>query len=107
LSGIRPPVSASFSLAKTKLDQVTGLPEPWRLHDLRHSFVTHANEIGIDPYIIEAAINHASGFRGGIAGRYNAARYREQKRAAMTRYADWLAALVRGERPADNVLAFS
>jgi integrase len=98
---------SGFSQAKAKLDEATGALEPWHLHCLRHSFVTYANEIGIDPHVIEAAINHASGFRGGIAGRYNAAKYREQKRAAMTRYADWLGQLVSGEQPAGNVVAFA
>jgi integrase len=87
---------SGFSNCKARLDARVDLPS-WRLHDLRHSYVTHANEIGIDPHIIEAAINHASGFRGGIAGRYNAAQYREQKRAAMQRYADWLDQVISGE----------
>jgi integrase len=94
---------SGYSQAKAKLDQVIALSEPWHLHCLRHSFVTYANEIGIDPYIIEAAINHASGFRGGIAGRYNAARYREQKRAAIERFSQWLMALVSGEQPSNIV----
>jgi integrase len=83
-----------FSQAKAQLDANAGLP-PWRLHDLRHAFVTQANEIGIEPHIVEACVNHQSGFRGGIAGRYNAAQYREQKRAAMQRWADWLEGAVR------------
>jgi integrase len=87
---------SGFSQAKAQLDARASIA-PWRLHDLRHSYVTHANEIGIDPHIVEAAINHASGFRGGIAGRYNAAQYREQKRAAMQRYTDWLMGVVSGE----------
>ena len=105
LFGHRAGPFSGFSQAKARLDAKLGL-RPWRLHDLRHSFVTHANEIGIDPHIIEAAVNHQSGFRGGIAGRYNAAQYREPKRAAMQRYADWLMTVVSGEQPASNVRAF-
>jgi integrase len=96
---------SGFSRAKAGLDQASGV-RSWRLHDLRHSFVTHANEIGIEPHIIEAAINHVSGARGGVAGRYNSAKYREQKRAAMQRYADWLGRIVRGE-PENNVMPMS
>ena len=96
---------SGFSRAKARLDGRTGLSGRWRLHDLRHSFVTHANEIGIEPHIIEAAVNHVSGSRGGIAGRYNAAKYREPKRRALQRYAHWIEGLVSGCQ-AVNVLAF-
>jgi hypothetical protein len=46
-----------------------------------------------------------SGHKGGIAGRYNAAQYREQKRAAMTRYAQWIEGLITGQEQS-NVVAF-
>ena len=97
---------SGFFQAKAQLAGRVGLPA-WRLHDLRHSFVTHANEIGIDPHIIEACINHQCGHKAGIAGRYNAAQYREQKRAAMQRYANWLEAVVEGRKPAGNVVAIA
>ena len=44
---------------------------PWRLHDLRRSFVTGLAELGIRPDVIELDVNHVSGMRGGIAGVYN------------------------------------
>jgi integrase len=96
---------SGFSQAKARLDQAAGIT-PWRLHDLRHSAVTHMAEIGIDPHIIEAVVNHQSGHKAGIAGLYNKAVYREQKRAAMQRYAHWLEQLISGEAPASNVVAF-
>ena len=37
---------------------------PWRLHDLRRSVVTHMAEIGIQPHVIEAVVNHISGHKG-------------------------------------------
>jgi hypothetical protein len=57
----------------------------------------------VEPHIVEAILNHQSGHKAGIAGRYNAAAYREQKRAALTRYADWLDQVISGESPT-NVL---
>ena len=56
-------------------------------------------EIGIDPHVIEACVNHQVASQGGIAGRYNAAEYREQKRAAMARSPNGSMALMTGEEP--------
>jgi len=36
-------------------------------------------EIGIQPHVIEAVVNHLSGHKGGIAGVYNRASYAEEK----------------------------
>jgi hypothetical protein len=55
------------------------------------------HEIGIPPHIVEAVINHVSGHKGGVAGRYNHAQYREQKAAALQRWSDWLEGVVKGE----------
>ncbi len=69
---------------------------PWRLHDLRRSAVTHMAEIGIQPHVIEAVVNHISGHKGGVAGVYNRATYAVEKRAALDRWADWLLDTVTG-----------
>src|SRR4051794_19738715 len=61
---------SGWSQCKRALDAAVGLPE-WKLHDLRRSAVTHMAEIGIEPSVIEAAINHISGTRAGVAGVYN------------------------------------
>ena len=71
---------------------------PWRAHDLRRSFATHAAEIGIQPHIIEAALNHISGFRAGVAGIYNRATYEPEKRTALDRWAEHLMAVVDGQK---------
>ena len=47
-------------------------------------------EIGIQPHIIEAVVNHVSGHKGGVAGVYNRATYAAEKRAALDRWAAWL-----------------
>lgn len=96
---------SGFSRCKARFDVGAGLKEPWTLHDIRRSVVTHMNELGIDPHVIEAVVNHVSGSRGGIAGRYNFAVYRKQKRVALQAWADWLEAVVEGRRPATNVVA--
>jgi hypothetical protein len=59
-------------------------------------------EIGVQPHIIEAILNHVSGHKGGVAGIYNRAAYAEPMRAALERWADHIAAIIEG-RPASNV----
>ncbi|MDA8248674.1 MAG: integrase arm-type DNA-binding domain-containing protein [Rhodospirillales bacterium] len=69
---------------------------PWTLHDLRRTFVTRLNDLGLaEPHVIEALVNHHSGgAKRGVAGIYNRSAYRDQKRTALARWADHAAALV-------------
>jgi len=96
---------SGWSKSKEHLDQRAPLP-PWRLHDIRHSVSTHMHEIGMAPHIVEAVINHVSGHKGGVAGRYNHAVYREQKTAALQRWGDWLESVVAGKPAAAAVVPF-
>jgi integrase len=70
--------------------------EPWTLHVLRHSVVTGMAELNIEPHIIEAVVNHASGHKGGIAGRYNHAAYAQQIKRALGIWSDHIDAIVHG-----------
>ena len=80
-----------------KIEATTGqLLPPWRVHDLRRSFVTHCAEIGIAPHIIEAAVNHVSGHKAGVAGTYNRASYSREVRVAADRFAEWLMGVIEG-----------
>jgi hypothetical protein len=56
------------------------------LHDLRRTFVTRLNDLGIEPHVIEALVNHVGGIaKAGVAGVYNRSAYAVQKRPALTR----------------------
>jgi hypothetical protein len=55
-------------------------------------------EIGIQPHIIEAVLNHVSGHKAGVAGTYNRAVYAKEKTIALARWAEHLLAIVGGER---------
>jgi integrase len=79
----------NWAYAKTGLDQRAGIA-PWRLHDLRRTCATGMAEIGVLPHIVEAVLNHVSGHKGGVAGRYNWAKYSDEMRAALQRWADHL-----------------
>jgi integrase len=63
------------------------LPD-WRLHDLRRTCATGMAELGVQPHIIEAVLNHISGHKAGVAGIYNRARYEAEMREALQRWAD-------------------
>jgi integrase len=73
-----------------------GITEPWTLHDLRRSAATHMAEIGIQPHIIEAVLNHASGHKAGIAGIYNRATYAREMKNALAVWSDHVASIVAG-----------
>jgi hypothetical protein len=45
-------------------------------------------ELGTQPHIIEAVLNHVSGHKAGVAGIYNRARYESEMRNALQRWAD-------------------
>jgi integrase len=70
---------------------------PWRLHDLRRSFVTHLNESGFaQPHVVEAIVNHISGHLAGVAGIYNKAVYLTERRKALELWGEHVMVLVAG-----------
>jgi integrase len=84
-------------LLNARIEKVSGNPLPhWTPHDLRRSFATHAGKLGIQPHVIEAILNHVSGFRAGVAGIYNRNPYDAEKRTALALWADHLLAIVEG-----------
>jgi integrase len=78
-----------WARAKRRLDQRCGVTG-WRLHDLRRSFVTHLCEIGVAPHVVESAVNHISGHKGGVAGIYNRSNYWVERVRALQLWADHL-----------------
>jgi len=68
--------------------------------------VTGMAEIGVQPHVIEAVVNHISGHKGGVAGIYNRATYAEEKRQALQRWDDYIGRLV-GEAEPATVIAFN
>lgn len=75
---------SGWAKSKERLDGK--LPEKmpeWTLHDLRRSCATHMAEIGIQPHIVEAVLNHVSGHKAGVAGIYNHAMHEPEKRDAL------------------------
>jgi integrase len=74
---------SGFSKAKQAMDATAGLSEPWTLHDLRRTMATRMADLGVQPHVIEAILNHVSGHKAGVAGIYNRSTYAAEKRAAL------------------------
>jgi integrase len=72
--------------------------EPWTLHDIRRSVATHMAEIGVQPHIIEAVLNHVSEHKRGVAGIYNRARYDREIAAALAQWAEHVTAVIEGRK---------
>jgi integrase len=91
---------------KDALDcRLDGKVKPWQLRDLRRTVATCMGDIKIHPHVIEAVLNHHSGYRAGIAGVYNRSPYRDEVRTALIRWSEHVQALVEGRK--SNVVAFS
>jgi integrase len=56
---------------------------PWTLHDLRRSFASGLQRLGVAPHIVELALNHRSGTFSGVAGIYQRHRYAKEVRGAL------------------------
>lgn len=99
---------SGFSKGKARLDAIiadragTAPLAPWRLHDLRRTFVSGCARLRIPAEVVERAINHVSESFGGVRGVYNVHAYEDERRDAMKAWAGHLALLL-GESNA-NVL---
>jgi integrase len=78
---------SGWSRSKTALDATAKLKTPWTLHDLRRTAATRMADLGVQPHVIEAALNHVSGHKAGVAGIYNRSTYAAEKRAALDLWA--------------------
>jgi integrase len=89
---------SGWSRAKLRLDEriakQKGKPLPaWCIHDLMRSTATGLADLGVQPHIIEAVLNHRSGSKSGVAGIYNRSSYENEKRRALEIWADHVLAL--------------
>jgi integrase len=71
---------------------------PWRFHDLRRTCATMMSEqLRVSPHIVEAALNHVSGAKAGVAGTYNRAMYLEERAAALDQWATYVEGIATGK----------
>lgn len=78
--------------------------EKWVVHDLRRTAATGLGELGIAPHVIEAVLNHVSGFRAGIAGTYNRSQLEGPMRHALNCWDAHVRDIVAGRTAGDRVV---
>jgi len=85
---------SGFSKAKRQLDEKASLGRPWIHHDIRRSTATHLAALEVSPHVVEAVLGHVSGFRAGVASRYNKHAYEAEKRHALDLWGNHVCELV-------------
>jgi integrase len=63
----------------------------WCAHDLRRTFSTRNNGLGVSPFVVERMLNH---MLGGVMAIYNHAEYDAERRQALEAWSSWLLNLV-------------
>ena len=86
---------SGWSRCKERLDRRIGALPSFVLHDIRRSVATGMGDLGIQPHVVEAVLNHISGHKAGVAGIYNRNTYEPEKRAALKLWAEHLVKSVR------------
>lgn len=64
-----------------------GHSEPWTLHDLRRTFATTLNDMGIAPHVVEQLLGHVL---GGVMAIYNRSQYLPEKLDALNKWVERL-----------------
>jgi integrase len=86
---------SGWGKAKEELDAaLPSIKKPWTLHDIRRTVATRMGDIGVQPHIVEAVLNHISGHKKGVAGTYNRSVYAREKQEALNAWATHLATLL-------------
>lgn len=74
--------------------------EPWTLHDLRRTFATTLNDMGIAPHVVEQLLGHVL---GGVMAIYNRSQYLPEKLDALNKWMERLK-LISGEHSNVTIL---
>jgi integrase len=92
LFGVHARGFTAWAQGKTALDERSGVTD-WTVHDIRRTVATRMGDLGVQPHVIEAVLNHQ---RGGVAGIYNKSPYANEVRAALALWEDHIHALLTG-----------
>ena len=92
---------STLSLATRIVDPIAA----WRIHDICRTVATGMAQLGVQPHIIEAVINHRSGHKAGVAGIYNRATYEPEIARALALWAEHLSSIV--SRMAHRIIPFN
>lgn len=98
---------SGFSKAWAVFKAEAGIAADLRIHDLRRTFSTYADEyLETSIPVIEAFLGHLTGMRGGIVGVYNRANYMPRLMVLAARYGQFLDALLYKGSEAAPILTF-
>ncbi|HII3673158.1 TPA: tyrosine-type recombinase/integrase [Yersinia enterocolitica] len=78
--------------------QRLGHAEPWSLHDIRRTFATKLNDLGVAPHVVEQLLGHTM---PGVMAVYNLSQYMPEKLEALNMWCERLG-LLAGEH--ENVI---
>jgi integrase len=97
----------AWSLSKRLLDAKIASANlaHWTIHDLRRTFATGLQRLGIRLEVTEAILNHVGGNRAGVGGIYRRHDWATEKRQALDAWAAHVLAVVSGKRNKSNVTA--
>jgi integrase len=105
LFGLRSRGFRSWQVQKARFKD--GVTNPWKIHDLRRTVATGMADLGIQPHVIEAVLNHTSGHKAGVAGIYNRSTYAREMKNALAIWSDHIASIITGsERKVVNFPTF-
>jgi integrase len=94
---------AALDRRLAKLAGENGRVAAWRLHDVRRTVATRMADLGVQPHVVEAVLNHVSGHKAGVAGVNNRSLYGPEKRAALQLWASHVLMIV-GEPSAGGLV---
>ena len=78
---------------------------PWVLHDLRRTLATGLQRLGVRFEVTEAALNHVSGSKGGVAGVYQRHGWADEKRTALDAWARHVEQILSPSTDISNVVS--
>lgn len=99
------PISG-YGRAKQRLDKHMGVSD-WRVHDLRRTATTIMAELGFDPHVVDAILNHKNGTIKGVARVYNRYEYLPEKRRALDAWGKFLECLTQGKTQPSNIITLN
>ncbi|HEY1745446.1 MAG TPA: tyrosine-type recombinase/integrase [Xanthobacteraceae bacterium] len=79
----------------------------WSIHDLRRTFATGLQRLGVRLEVTEAVLNHISGSRGGIAGVYQRHDWATERRSALESWAVHVVSIADGRGNGGNVVTLA
>lgn len=95
-------------LAKVAADnnKKPDLLKPWRVHDFRRTLATAMQRLGVRFEVTEAVLNHVSGSKAGVAGVYQRHDWKDEKRAALDAWGQYLEGIM-SDRIDSNIVSLA